>query len=79
MHGTILRMIATNSLSAFTSAAPQAASLGGVGGVQPVRSRAPDAPPKPTPPSGGLGLAPPGSATPPPSNLPRGSLLDLSV
>ena len=74
MRWMIVRMIATGSLSAFSTAAPQGpAAL--PGGVAPLRTAkasvaAPAAPKLSAPASG---------AAQPGRTLPRGSLLDLSV
>jgi hypothetical protein len=84
MRRMIIRMIATGSLSAFSSAAiPQlpsqsARGIGGPGGVQPARTGATQAPVQAAPPPAQdltRSLPPPTSGRTPP----RGSLLDLSV
>jgi len=77
MHATILRMISTGSLAAFSASVAQA----GFGQVQQVRatggSTLQTAPPaqssSPASQAGSFGTAPNGRI------LPRGSLLDLSV
>jgi hypothetical protein len=76
----ITTMLSTGSLAAFTASAPQArpirvAAVSGIGPTTgfspgPPTSPAPGATPGPIPP------APGGTA---PGNMPRGSLLDLSV
>ena len=76
LRATILRMIATNSLVAFSGEVGRTPGIGGTTGVTPVRSG---------PASGGveaprlsgrlLEAVPPQPSTP----LPRGSLLDLRV
>lgn len=78
MHTTILRMLSTGSLAAFTASVAQP----GLGQVQPahavgVQTRQ-AAPPPPQSSSAG---SPGGALATPPSGrvLPRGSLLDLSV
>ena len=70
---TILRMISSNSLAAFTAEVSRNAGIQGK--VQAVRGSAPDA--QRAAPSGGrtLGMVPPA----PGQALPRGSLLDLRV
>jgi len=71
LSGTILRMISTNSLAAFTQDVARAA---GIGPVQPVRSSGgPSA--QPAPPQRLLESVPPAPSAP----MPRGSLLDLRV
>ncbi|MDO9710637.1 hypothetical protein [Paracraurococcus lichenis] len=73
LGATILRMIATNSLSAFTPA------VGRPGETQPVRGIAPAAPTRAqdgaTAPQRPLEAVPPQPGRP----MPRGSLLDLRV
>src|SRR3954447_7525152 len=73
LGATILRMIATNSLSAFPPA------IGRPGDAQPVRGIAPTAPPQGqdggSAPQRTLGAVPAQPSQP----LPRGSLLDLRV
>lgn len=84
MRVTILRMLSTNSLSAFSASVTQAgigrgAAAANVGPITRVRSPAgPDQPQAPsTPPR----IVLPEGATAPPTGraMPRGSLLDLSV
>ena len=74
LSGTILRMISTNSLAAFTQDVSRAA---GIGQVKPVRSTQPQASQASS--LGGpqrlLDAVPAAPSTP----LPRGSLLDLRV
>lgn len=73
LAGTILRMIATHSLSAFTPA------IGRPGETQPIRGVSPAAPVQPQAgaanPQRPLEAVPPQPARP----MPRGSLLDLRV
>jgi len=78
----IVRMIATGSLSAFSSAAipelpsQSARGIGGPGGVQAARTSPAPAPAQTAP----QVPADPRTALPPTGRiLPRGSLLDLSV
>jgi len=78
MDMTILRMISTGSLSAFSASATNGV-LGRVaasGATQQARAQA-------SPPPGGVAAAPGGRTAPPQvqpgQTLPRGSLLDLSV
>jgi hypothetical protein len=75
MDLTLLRMISTGSLSAFSAGATNGA-LGQLGAVRPARAQAP-------PPTDGVAAAPGTRASPPASEpgkiAPRGSLLDLSV
>jgi hypothetical protein len=77
MHVTILRMLSTGSLTAFSTSVAQA----GLGQIQPARAVGGQtlqaAPTSQSSSSGG----PAGSLGTPPSGrvLPRGSLLDLSV
>jgi len=76
MRRMILGMIATGSLSAFSTAALHGpAALGG--GMTPVRF--PKAPATPTTPQTAAPAAPQDAAPQPGRALPRGSLLDLSV
>ncbi|MFH5926645.1 hypothetical protein [Roseomonas xinghualingensis] len=72
LSGTILRMISTNSLAAFTQDVARAA---GIGPVQPVRSGGGGPSAQATPAQRLLESVPPPPATP----MPRGSLLDLRV
>ncbi|SHI89664.1 hypothetical protein SAMN02745194_01303 [Roseomonas rosea] len=71
LSGTILRMISTNSLAAFTQDVSRAA---GIGQVQPVRTGG-SSNGQSAPPQRALEAVPAAPATP----LPRGSLLDLRV
>jgi hypothetical protein len=79
MQFTILRMLSSGSLSAF-SASVAASSLGQARGVHPVRGASAQpqssAPSPQAAPSQGGGT---GAGTLPGRILPRGSLLDLSV
>lgn len=73
MHMTILRMLSTGSLAAFSANVMQV----GLAQAHPVRAFGGQAQPQaapPAPPS-----ATPGTAMPAGRVLPRGSLLDLSV
>jgi hypothetical protein len=78
MDPTILRMISTGSLSAFSASATNGA-LGRVAAAVPVQRVRAQASPAPT----GVAAAPGGRSAPPQVQpgqiLPRGSLLDLSV
>ncbi len=78
MRFMILRMLSSASLSAF-AAAVQARALGDtpVAGVVPVRAQT-DAR-VPASPGQAMSLIPTPGKPPPDRNLPRGSLLDLSV
>jgi hypothetical protein len=83
MRRMIVRMIATGSLSAFSSAAlPELASqsargIGGLGGIQPARTSPSPAPAQTAP---QVPLDQTRTATPPTGRTPpRGSVLDLSV
>lgn len=81
LDATVLRMIAMNSLAAFTQDVTRTAGIGGgprdvspvrpANPVEPARAASPAAPQDRT-----LGTLP---ATPPSGPLPRGSLLDLRV
>lgn len=71
LSGTILRMISTNSLAAFTQDVSRAA---GIGEVRPVRA-AGSSSTQMVPAQRALEAVPAAPATP----LPRGSLLDLRV
>jgi hypothetical protein len=77
MHGTILRMLSTGSLTAFSTSVAQA----GLGQIQPARAvggqmqQAAPTPQSASPGSPGNSLGTPSSGR----ILPRGSLLDLSV
>jgi hypothetical protein len=78
MDPTILRMISTGSLSAFSASATNGVlgRVGAAAAVRPVRAQA-------SPPANGVAAAPGSRAGPPQVQpgqiLPRGSLLDLSV
>ena len=76
MQLTILHMLSTGSLSAFTASFTDAAS---VGAARPVRETREVGRQGPGAPSGGA-VSPPGPITPRPGvMLPRGSIVDLSV
>lgn len=75
---TILRMISSNSLAAFTAEVSRNAGIQGAGiqrSVQAVRGTAPEAARQPQAAGRSLGTVPPS----PGQVLPRGSLLDLRV
>jgi len=76
LSGTILRMISTNSLAAFTGDVSRAAGIAGAAPVRatPARSASDGAGPG-VPAQRLLDSVPPAPASP----LPRGSLLDLRV
>ncbi len=84
MRFTILRMLSSSSLSAFT-AAVQARARSQIGGqtgpteAMPVRAQAVSPPQDSGRGTPALSLRPPPQQTPPDNRLPRGSLLDLSV
>jgi len=82
LHGTILRMITLNSLSAFAQEITRRPAPEAIGGVSPAaapagRSTAPGSGADMLPPQRPLEAAPSGPA--PSRPLPRGSLLDLRV
>lgn len=80
MRFIILRMLSSASLSAF-SASVQARSRGDAPlmGVTPIRGQTDMRPGNPAPAAPGMTLAPLPARPPADRNLPRGSLLDLSV
>jgi hypothetical protein len=76
----ITTMLSTGSLAAFTASAPQARPIrvAAVGGIGPTAGFSAGPPPSPAPGATPAPVAPPPGATAP-GNMPRGSLLDLSV
>lgn len=75
LSGTILRMISTNSLAAFTQDVSRAAGIGEVRPVRPTPARSTDGVAQAAPTQRLLEAVPPKPTSP----LPRGSLLDLRV
>jgi len=80
MQLTILRMLSGSSLSAFTTAVQaRARQVGPLDGISPVRGQPEPRAGSPQQAPAAPRLEPLLSAPPPDRNLPRGSLLDLSV
>ena len=75
LSGTILRMISTNSLAAFTQDVSRAAGISDVRPVRPTPARSTEGVAQAAPSQRLLEAVPPKPTTP----LPRGSLLDLRV
>ena len=77
MRITILRMLSSNSLSAFSSVGP--VRPGNPAAIRPVRAQTQTGPGSPAPAGTELGLAPFPPRQPGERVLPRGSLVDFSV
>ncbi|WP_198382880.1 hypothetical protein [Roseomonas sp. KE2513] len=75
LSGTILRMISSNSLAAFTQDVSRAAGIGDVRPVRATPARTTEGAAQAAPAQRQLEAVPPKPASP----LPRGSLLDLRV
>jgi len=75
LSGTILRMISTNSLAAFTQDVSRAAGIGDVQPIRPTPARSTGSAAQAAPSQRLLEAVPPKPTAP----LPRGSLLDLRV